>query len=267
MARSRSFVLTLNNYTEEEFELLKELKYKYIIIGDEIGENGTPHLQGYVNFSNSTSFNTIKKACPRAHIEVAKGSPRQNYEYCSKQQIKYEDGTRPEPGKRKDIDKIKEYIETTDNPNMSDVIDSFATSLQSIRLAEVMLKYKEKPRQTKPKVEWYYGETGTGKTRQALEEYPNAYIKDNDNKWWEGYDSHETIVIDDLRHDTFPFNQLLRILDRYPNRLECKGGSRQNVAKQIIITSPYDPQQMFQERLHENIDQLIRRIDKIKMFT
>lgn len=267
MTKHRAYVFTLNNYTEEELDSIKELKYNYIIIGDEIGENGTPHLQGYVNFSSSTSFNTIKKACPRGHIEVAYATPRQNYEYCSKQQIKYEDGTRPEPGKRSDLDKIKEYIHETETPNMSDVIDNIATSLQSIRLAETLLKYKEKPRREKPQVSWYYGETGTGKTRQALEDYPNAYIKDNDNKWWEGYDAHETIVIDDLRHNTFEFNQLLRILDRYPNRLECKGGSRQNLAKHIIITSPQDPQEMFSERLSENIDQLIRRIDKIKMFT
>jgi len=265
--KARSYVFTLNNYSEEEFMLIKQLKSKYIVIGDEVGENGTPHLQGYVNFSNPTSFNTIKKAIPRGHIEIAKGNPRQNYEYCSKQTIKYEDGTRPEPTKRTDLDSIKEYIDQTENPNMADIIENHATSLQSIRLAETMLKYSEKPRTDKPQVSWYYGETGTGKTRQALEDYPNAYIKDNDNKWWEGYDAHETIVIDDLRHDTFPFNQLLRILDRYPNRLECKGGSRQNLAKNIIITSPYDPDQMFSERLHENIDQLIRRIDKIKMFT
>jgi len=265
--KHRSYAFTLNNYSEEEFMLIKQLKSKYIVIGDEIGENGTPHLQGYVNFSNPVSFNTIKKAIPRAHIEVAYSSGYQNFEYCSKEKIKYEDGDRPKPPTRSDLDIIKEYIKQAENPNMSDVIANYATSLQSIRLAETMLKYSEKPRTDKPQVYWYYGETGTGKTRQALEDYPNAYIKDNDNKWWEGYDAHETIVMDDLRHDTFQFNHLLRILDRYPNRLECKGGSRQNLAKQIIITSPYDPQQMFSERLSENIDQLIRRIDKIKMFT
>jgi len=260
-------VFTLNNYSEEEFMLIKELKSNYIIIGDETGENGTPHLQGYVNFANPISFNTIKKAIPRGHIEVAKGNPYQNFEYCSKQEIKYEDGERPKPTKRTDIDSIKEYIDEAENPCLSDIIDSIATNFQGVRLAELLMKYKEKPRTDKPQVYWYYGETGTGKTRQALEDFPNAYIKDNDNKWWEGYDAHETIIIDDLRYDTFQFNQLLRILDRYPNRLECKGGSRQNLAKNIIITSPYDPQQMFSERLSENIDQLIRRIDKIKMFT
>ena len=152
----------------EDYNKILELNYKYIIIGDEIGESGTPHLQGYIQFSSPTSFNTIKHHIPQGHIEKAKGNARQNFEYCSKQRIMFERGERPAQGKRKDIDTIKEYIETTTNPNMSDIIDNHATSLQSIRLAETLLKYKEKPRTTRPICIWYYGDTGTGKTARAF---------------------------------------------------------------------------------------------------
>jgi len=44
MERSRNFVFTLNNYTTEEVELVKEWDCKYLIFGKEIGESGTPHL-------------------------------------------------------------------------------------------------------------------------------------------------------------------------------------------------------------------------------
>lgn len=268
MSKSRSYAFTLNNPTDEEYEEIKTLKYKYIIIGDETApDTGTHHYQGYINFSSPISFNTIKKKIPRAHIEPAKGSPLQNYEYCSKQQIKYEDGTRPQPGQRKDIDQIKEYVQETPNANMADIIDNYNTNNQTIKYAETLLKYKEKGRTTKPKVLWYYGDTGTGKTKSAVEEHPNAYIKDNEHKWFEGYDAHETIIIDDMRYDTFKYNHLLRILDRYANRLECKGGSRQNLAHTIIITSPYSPQEMYENKITENIGQLLRRIDEIKIFT
>lgn len=270
MAKARAYVFTLNNYTEEELEKIKTLKYKYIIIGDEIGKSGTPHLQGYINFSSSTSFNTVKKAIPKAHIETAKGTPRQNYEYCSKEKILFEDGEQPAPGKRKDIDAIKEYIETTPNPNMGDIIDNYATSLQSIRLGETLLKYKEKPRDiNKPPVcIWYYGDTETGKTARAFLKYPNAYRKDNClGGFFEGYDAHETIIIDDMRADTFPYNHLLNLLDRYPNRLNVKNTSRQNLAKTIIITAPTSPQDMFGGRITENINQLVRRFSEITEFT
>ncbi|WP_445772269.1 hypothetical protein [Rheinheimera sp.] len=269
MSRARAYVFTLNNWTPQELDLILELNSKYIIIGDEKGECGTPHLQGYVYFANATSFGTIKHHIPRGHIEKAKGSPRQNFEYCSKENILFEAGTRPEQGKRTDIQTIKEYIEETDNPNMRDIILHHATSYQSIKTAEVMLKYLEKGRDPNnpPKILWYCGPTGTGKTRSAWEQYPEAYIKDNSHKWWDGYDQHEVVIIDDMRWDTFPWAKLLTITDRYPNQVECKNGNRQLTAHTIIITSPYTPEEMFDGRVHEDLGQFKRRITEIKIFT
>lgn len=52
--RSRSgdrvsrFVFTLNNWTEEEYGHLERFASgtKWFVMGKEVGENGTPHLQG-----------------------------------------------------------------------------------------------------------------------------------------------------------------------------------------------------------------------------
>lgn len=77
---------TLNNWTEEEYsEIIKisSNSSKYYIVGKEIGEEGTPHLQGYIEF---------KKKCrpleritnKRIHWEKAKGNKLSNFEYCSK---------------------------------------------------------------------------------------------------------------------------------------------------------------------------------------
>lgn len=268
MTKARAYAFTLNNPTDEEFEQIKTLKYKYIILGDEIApDTGTPHIQGYVQFNSPTSFNTIKKKIPRAHIEPAYASGHQNQEYCSKQQIRFEDGIRPKPGQRTDIDNIKQYVQETPNANMVDIITNNSTNNQTIKYAESLLKYLEKGRNTKPKVLWYHGDTGTGKTLQAFTDYPDAYPKDNDHAWFDGYDAHETIIIDDMRYDTFKYNHLLKILDRYPNRVNVKGGTRQNLAHTIIITAPQSPQEMFENKITENIGQLLRRIDEIKIFT
>ena len=55
-----------------------------MIIGREVGQEGTPHLQGYVIMEKKTTLVEMKKLFPRAHLEVAKGSPEQNKIYCSK---------------------------------------------------------------------------------------------------------------------------------------------------------------------------------------
>ena len=49
--------------------MCKAIKYNHIVLGDEIGENGTKHIQGYVEFKNQITFKSLKKQLPTAHIE------------------------------------------------------------------------------------------------------------------------------------------------------------------------------------------------------
>lgn len=84
--RLRKACFTLNNWTESELTQIltyfADMKY---IIGKEIGESKTPHLQGYVEFGRQYSFKQIKEMIPRAHIEKPKGTREQNIKYCSKE--------------------------------------------------------------------------------------------------------------------------------------------------------------------------------------
>jgi len=52
---SKSWVLTLNNYSDEEYGSLKQVLENLgdYILGKEIGESGTPHIQGYVKFQKN----------------------------------------------------------------------------------------------------------------------------------------------------------------------------------------------------------------------
>jgi len=85
--RSRKWSFTLNNYTEEEYDTITQAcnnkDWKYII-GKEVGESGTPHLQGFIEHTNAISFDLMKQILPRAHIEKSKGTTQQNLTYCSK---------------------------------------------------------------------------------------------------------------------------------------------------------------------------------------
>lgn len=85
--RSRGWCFTLNNYTESDWKDISDWllpsAHQYIV-GKEVGEQGTPHLQGYLYCENKMSFKQIKDKLPKAHIEKAKGTPKQNRNYCSK---------------------------------------------------------------------------------------------------------------------------------------------------------------------------------------
>lgn len=84
--RYRRYCFTLNNYTEEELSHIKSQLEDYdYIIGREVGKEGTPHLQGFIDFKVQKVFHIVKNLISdRAHIEACKGSRDQNIKYCKK---------------------------------------------------------------------------------------------------------------------------------------------------------------------------------------
>lgn len=264
MSRSRSFVFTINNYDDDDVARVRALcdDAQYAVVGKEVGDSGTPHLQGYAYFACQRSFASIKKKLPRAHIEVARGSADENADYCKKGgDVLIEVGTRKQQGKRTDIDDVREDLRA--GKRMFDIVDT-ARSYQSCKMAEKWLEYREPPRTEAPEVRWYWGEAGVGKTLAARE----WLEKDGDDafvpvsfKWWQGYDGHRSVLLDDVRKDFCKYHEMLKLLDRYPYRVEMKGGARQLRATKIAITAPEPPQDMWCTR--EDLWQLLRRISLV----
>lgn len=114
--RSRGWCFTINNYDDEDIENLMSFidnneRCQYICAGLEIGEQGTHHVQGFVYFPNKISFGGLRKLLvPGTHLEVQKGSNDQAINYCKKENDWFEDGTKPEMGKRTDLEEIVDNI-------------------------------------------------------------------------------------------------------------------------------------------------------------
>lgn len=93
---------------------------------------------------------------------------------------------------------------------------------------------------TAPTILIYWGESGTGKTRKATEEYPDSYILTKPNKdgnvWFDGYQGEETVILDEF-YGWVPYDLLLRMCDRYPLRVPFKGGYYKFKATRIVFTS------------------------------
>jgi hypothetical protein len=242
---------------------------KYHVIGKEVGEeNLVPHLQGYIEFKKALRFSVVKSFLgERCHIEVRKGTRRQAAEYCKKQGQFWETGSIAGQGKRTDLEAIRQSLKSGEG--VEPVIPR--TNCQTLRYAQNVAQYLEPGRTWKTQVSWYWGATGTGKTRTAYSELSTnedsrLWVSAGTLQWWDGYDAHEHVLIDDFRGDFCKFHTLLRILDRYPFRVPIKGGFRQLLAKRIIVTAPLPPEDMYAGRTTEDVAQLLRRIDEVKQF-
>lgn len=265
MSRSKYWCFTLNNYSEDEIKQLVELEYTYLIYGKETGTNGTPHLQGYIEFNIRKRLETIKNINPRIHWEIRKGTAQQAADYCKKEGDFNEHGTisNPEQGKRNDLKRLHEQL--LECGSISKITKMEPLPFQKIRTLEKWLTYDEPQRRWKPEVIWIWGASGSGKS-ELLDELagPDAYWKDGE-KWWDGYDAHEVVVMDDFRASNMKFNFLLKVLDKFPLRVEFKGGYRQLLAKKIIISTIVHPKQVYAgiAENDEPVYQLLRRITKI----
>lgn len=260
--RSRTWAYTIFDY-EDDNTLVLAPTSTYQVYGYEVcPETQRKHLQGYISFSETKTMSSVKKMFRKdsMHLEIPKGTSEQNRAYCIKEGNYIETGLISKQGKRTDLEKIKDLIK--EGKGMRDIID-IAPNFQAVRMAEVYLKYAEQKRDWKTETTWIWGKSGTGKTRLAIETLgKDAYVKNNNTgKWWDGYDADENVIIDEVDYET-NYSLLKELSDRYPCRVETKGGSRQFLAKKLIITSLYNPADLYHNK-PELGKEMLRRIDNI----
>lgn len=264
--RSRGFCFTINNPSSfDEIDLEDLVKQtQYTIIGYEKGESGTLHWQGYCYFSNKKSFEQIKAILPRAHIEKQRGSCTQAIDYCKKDGDWKEWGNRPSGGTNQ-THKWKEIIQLAKQGRIEAIEDQYPAEYLRYYKMLLGLHKPEHPiiLQTLEN-EWWFGDTGTGKSRELWERFPNHYQKPL-NKWWDGYSGEEVVAIEEWSPKNEVTASLLKIwADRYPFCAEVKGGTLQKIRpKKIIVLSNYKPQDCFTNA--QDLGPILRRF-KIKHF-
>jgi len=88
---------TVNNYTDVSLRAVRGCLGKrgisYICYAEEVGDSGTPHLQGYLQ-STQKQFDRLKKAIGEAHMEASHGTDTE----C----VQYIQGPYDKDGKHKD---------------------------------------------------------------------------------------------------------------------------------------------------------------------
>ena len=271
VSQTKSWCFTTNNYSNDEpgttLERLRAVAL-LVVIGKEIAPGtGTPHLQGYVQFTERKRFQQVQKLLPTgSHIEPAKGNPKQNLDYCTKSGDFVKHGSFP-TGKHTSLHLVCEKLKSgvalaTIAADDSETYVRHHRGLE--KLAQVLSESTVRDWKTHCTV--LIGPTGVGKSRLAAERCrPEPTYYKPRGKWWDGYTGQPNVIIDDF-YGWIEFDEMLRILDRYPHRVPVKGGFTQFLAKHIYITSNKAVTQWYTFPSYmTQLPALVRRMEEIKV--
>lgn len=271
MSRSRNFVFTINNYTEADEQLVRDIECKWIIAGKEVAPTtGTPHLQCAIVVPSPTSIRALSKLLPRAAIRVMEGTPEQSKVYCSKSALgggedPYERGVCPISNIAKGAKEKRRWddaFSAVQENRLDDVPkDILCTKLKSVEYA--VQRVKQTKTDLSPLTEWLhewrYGVTGTGKSETARSENPGAYIKDPTKEWWDGYAGESTVIIDDFdKYQVKQGGDMKRWLDKYAFKAPVKGGYLDIRPKKVVVTSNYHPSEIWTDE--QTLGPILRRV-------
>jgi len=261
--RARGWVFTINNYTDADIENLQTIDSSYCIWGKEVGITGTRHLQGYIHFKNPRDRRAVARLIPRAFLEVRKGTPQQAIDYCKKDGLFTETGVPPKP---KDTSAANEAFQNIIAKAEAADFDWIKTHHPKIYLHRyATLRSLAKPTSTilaSLENEWWVGKTGTGKSKTAWELYPDHFQKQL-NKWWDGYEYEDTVIIEEWSPKNEISGSNLKIwADRYPFSAQIKGGTLTKIRpKKLIVLSNYTIQECFPNE--QDREPLLRRFTQL----
>nr|WCD56399.1 MAG: replication associated protein [Cressdnaviricota sp.] len=249
--KSTRFLITINNYTDEELEKLKELETKYCVIAKEVAPTtGTPHIHCLLCYQSQVRIPSIKKKFPRARIDVVRGTFKAARDYVIKAgNIYFESGTQPRSHNVNDSwkDAVKAAKEgTIDKESLmycryQHFLDRLLPRIEYVFDGELDTKNA-----------WIYGAPGTGKSRlvrqYAASRNYTVYEKLS-NKWWDDFREEDIVYIEDLDPSVCKVlvHHIKLWADRYPFRAEIKGSSVRILPKfQLIVTSNYSIGECFE---------------------
>lgn len=224
---------------------------------------GRLHAQMYAEFNRRVELSTLQNWWPGLHVEVSRGSAEQNKKYCTKDETRvagpWTFGDFKKQGLRTDLNHIHDEI--AGGASLGDVLDNhFDVYVRYRGGIEAAIRHFNGPKvRRRPDIQWFYGEPGTGKSRNAWYLFPDAHLySDNKDGWFGVYSGQETVILDDFEGNT-PANLMLRLFDYTPCTMPVKGlrGGAPIAAWRFIVTSNLSPEECypfsppFQRRIRE----------------
>lgn len=261
----------------------------YVVYQREVcPDTGRVHLQGFVCFKVRHTLSAVKRLfrCDEIHVEPARYTEAA-IDYCLKAESRQFPEQEPRTyGLRTDVPIMPMVGGTRSDLAIVAAAIVSGESVRSVALRQpeifvrncrglaALHEHVAQPScaEFHPKtVFWFYGPTGTGKTRRAVAEAldltdPSKIYFKTPGPWWDGMNDPEVVIMDDFRASWFPFSQLLNFLDGYQISVPVKGSFTMLRPKFIYITSAKHPEELYcalEERTEGSVAQLLRRITQI----
>lgn len=251
ISQARHWCFTWNNPPSGTMDWSEHKTVRYAVYQKEEGENGTPHFQGYVEFTRPTRLGALKKILPQAHWEPRRGTREEARNYCMKEDSR-KDGPweygqfETSQGKRNDLEEVQEKIKS--GATMKRIADEHFGSW--CRYNKAFKTYKEMCVTDTPqfKLEDFNGPTldlrkpcilnggtGLGKTQFAKAHFKNPLLVSHIDDLQTLDEDHDGIVFDDISFSHWPATAVIHLVDieerrsihnRYTNSSIPKGMRR-----------------------------------------
>lgn len=241
--------------TTEEAKKVRRLVYQK----EKCPETGRLHYQGYVELKSPQRMSFVKKLLERqdAHIETARGSAEQCYEYCTKEESRMEapvevgDWTeKAGQGRRSDLHELAE--DAKNGLTFDQLVDKHPTiAIRAPHYLRNAISLRRPPRDWVMEIVVIWGDPGAGKSRLARDiarigapadetPYSRAIFTSSRDVWFEDYRFQHTVILDDY-YGQLRFPEFLKLTDRYDYAVSVKGGYAPFLSRRIIFTSNQPP--------------------------
>ena len=265
--RARRFQFTLNefeNYGQLADAIKAKVNFKAMISCKEVAPStGHVHAHIYALFNQPVRW---RQVCGE-HVEICKGSHKQNIEYIAKN---------GEIIERVNIDEIRDTKMTAAEIMKLDFQEAKTTLSLGQYLQYNKCKFLEEPlmkeQMYKPNIKVYYiwGDSGIGKSKYVYDHIPDNEPCDRVtyyNGFYSGcYPNHKVCWYDDFRDSDMKPNEFIHFIDYYVNMMNVKGSWMYNRYELIFITSVQDPDSLYKNMtLEEPRKQWMRRLTIINL--